>query len=206
LKAALTLVCWIALCVIATATRADDLDNIVFEGTIRDSAGAVIPAAEVRARHAATGIERAVTTDAEGRYRIVMREPGIYRLAASASGFNQEESEEIEVVTGRAVKIDFQLSPAGVSEQISVGAAEAPLVDTARTVVGDTISRTELESLPIINRDPLQLVFLLGGVAEAPLAKPRISRGGSGHQQSICGRVWPRIGRARKHSHARRRE
>ncbi len=180
LKATLALVCGIALCVLAGATRADDLDNIIFEGTIRDSAGAVIRAAEVRARHAATGVERAATTDTQGRYRIVMREPGIYRLAASASGFNREESEEIEVATGRAVKIDFQLSPAGVSEQISVVSTDAPLIDTARTVVGDTISLAELESLPIINRDPVQLVFLLGGVAEAPLATAELADEGRG--------------------------
>jgi hypothetical protein len=170
----------IALCVLAGATRADDLDNIVFEGTIRDSAGAVIRAAEVRARHRATGIERATTANAEGRYRIVMREPGVYRLAASASGFNQEESEEMEVMTGRAVRLDFQLSPAGSSEQVTVVPTDAPLIDTARTVVGDTISRTELESLPIINRDPVQLVLLLGGVAEAPLATAELADEGRG--------------------------
>ena len=180
LKAPLALACGIALCILVAATRADDLDNIIFEGTIRDSAGAVIRAAYVGARHAATGVERAATTDAEGRYRIVMREPGIYRLAATASGFNREESDEIEVVTGRAVKIDFKLSPAGVSEQISVGTTEAPLIDTARTVVGDTVGRAELESLPVINRDPVQLVFLLGGVAEAPLATTELADEGRG--------------------------
>ena len=132
LKATLALVCGVALCVLAGATRADDLDNIIFEGTIRDSAGAVIRAAEVRARHAATGVERAATTNAEGRYRIVMREPGVYRLTASASGFNQEESEEMEVTTGRAVKIDFQLSPAGVSEQITVGSDRTRRSSTPR--------------------------------------------------------------------------
>ena len=126
LKAMLALACGIGLCVTHAVTRADDLDNITFEGTVRDSAGAVIRAADVRAMHVATGIERATTTDAEGHYRIVMREPGIYRLNAWASGFNREESQVTEVTTGRGVKIDFQLSTAGVSEQITVGATSAP--------------------------------------------------------------------------------
>jgi hypothetical protein len=180
LKAMLALVCGIGFCVAAEVTRSDDLDNITFEGAVRDSAGAVIRAAEVRARHLSTGVERRAATDAEGRYRIVMREPGIYKLKATASGFNQEESEEIEVITGRAIKIDFKLRAAGVSEQITVEPSSAPLIDTARTVVGDTINRTELESLPILNRDPVQLVFLLGGVAEAPLATVDLADEGRG--------------------------
>jgi hypothetical protein len=180
LKAMLALACGIGLCITCAVTRADDLDNIIFDGTVRDSAGAVIRAADVRALHVATGVERAATTDSEGRYRIVMREPGVYRLKASAYGFNREESREMEVTTGRWVKIDFQLSPAGVSEQIAVGATSVPLIDTARTVVGDTINRAELESLPIFNRNPIELVFLLGGVVEAPLATADLANEGRG--------------------------
>ena len=43
-------------------------------------------------------------------------------------------------------------------------------ISGGRTVVGDTITQHELDELPIINRDPLNLVFLLGGVTEAPLS------------------------------------
>jgi hypothetical protein len=67
-----------------------------------------------------------------------------------------------------------------VSEQIAVEASGIPLVDTSRTVVGDTITQRELEELPVINRDPLQLIFLLGGVAEAPLATSDLAEEGRG--------------------------
>ncbi len=180
LRAMLALIFGIGFCIAAEVTHSDDLDNITFEGAVRDSVGAAIRAAEVHVLHVATGVQRTGTTDDEGRYRVVMREPGIYKLKAAASGFNQEESEEIEVITGRAVKIDFKLSPAGASEQVIIEPASAPIIDTARTVVGDTISRTELETLPIINRDPVQLVFLLGGVAEAPLTTADLADEGRG--------------------------
>src|SRR6185295_3300232 len=49
-----------------------------------------------------------------------------------------------------------------------------------RTVNGETIARTELDALPIANRDPLQLVFLLGGVAEAPLSVSDLAEEGRG--------------------------
>ena len=155
--------------------NADDLDNIFFEGTIRDSSGAVIPAAKVVALQTATGIERIAISNAEGRFRIEFGAPGIYRLKASATGFSAEDSQQVTAATGRTFTIEFTLTAVGVTEQITVAASGAPLIDTNRTVVGDTVTQLELEDLPIINRDPLQLVFLLGGVAEAPLSTAELA-------------------------------
>ena len=75
--------------------NADDLDNLVFEGVIRDNAGAMIPAAKVVAIHTATGVERIAMSNAEGRFRIEFGAPGIYKLKASANGFNSEDSQQI---------------------------------------------------------------------------------------------------------------
>lgn len=159
---------------------ADDLDNIVFEGVIRDSAGALIPAAKIVATHLATGVERTTVSNGEGRFRIAVSAPGNYKLKAIAVGFKDEESREVAAVTGRTFTIDFALAVAGASEQIAVVATDTPLVDTNRTVVGDTINQRELEDLPIIDRDPLQLVFLLGGVTEAPLDTAQLANEGRG--------------------------
>ncbi|MEK6325221.1 MAG: TonB-dependent receptor [Acidobacteriota bacterium] len=163
-----------------TTTHADDLDNIVFEGVIQDTAGAVIPGARVVAIHAATGVLRVATSNSEGRFRIAVGDSGAYKLKASANGFKEEDSQQIAATTGRTFAIDFALTAAGVNEQITVAASSVPLVDTNRTVVGDTITQRELEDLPIINRDPLQLVFLLGGVAEAPLLTAELADEGRG--------------------------
>ncbi len=164
----------------AVPTHSDDLDNIVFEGAVRDGNGSVIEQAVVLARHLTTGIERSSVTDAEGRYRIVVTEPGNYRLKVTADGFTQKESSDIAVTTGRSVSINFTLAPSGVSEQVTVEASTAALIDTTRTVVGDTVTRAEIDSLPLINRDPLDLVFLLGGVSEAPLSTSNLADEGRG--------------------------
>jgi Carboxypeptidase regulatory-like domain len=163
-----------------TSAIADDLDNIVFEGVISDTAGAVIPAAKVVAVHIATGVERSAVTNVEGRFRIAVSATGSYKLEATAPGFKEEQSNEIAATTGRTFAIDFTMSAAGVSEQITVAASVPPLVDTTRTVVGDTVTQRELEELPIINRDPLGLVFLLGGVTEAPLSTSNLADEGRG--------------------------
>lgn len=158
----------------------DDLDNVIFQGIIRDNSGAVIQGARVIVSHTATGIQHYGISDAEGRYRIAASIPGNYILKVTATGFSGEQRKEIAVSSGRTLLMDFALAPAGVSEQMAVEAAAIPLIDTARTVAGDTITQRELEELPIINRDPLQLIFLLGGVAEAPLSTSELAEEGRG--------------------------
>ena len=170
----------LVLSISSAAIIADDLDNIVFEGVIRDSAGAVIVGAKVVAIQTATGIERVSMSNSEGRFRIAVGASGNYKLNASASGFTPQESLEIATTTGRVFVIDLTLVAAGVSEQITVATATVPQLDTNRTVVGDTITQRELEELPVINRDPLQLVFLLGGVTEAPLSTSELADEGRG--------------------------
>src|SRR5581483_9880162 len=139
----------------SVAVRADDLDNITFHGVVRDSTGAAVVSAHVTVVHTATGVERASETDSEGRYRITVNAPGNYKLKVVADGFRATESQETSVTSGRVVAMDFALQPSGVSEQVTVTASNPPLVDTTRTVTGDTITRRELDELPIINRDPL---------------------------------------------------
>jgi hypothetical protein len=168
------------LFITAAAASADDLDNVVFEGVVRDSAGAVIPAARIVATHITTGVEKTTVSNGEGRFRITANTPGNYKLKAIVNGFKDEESQEVATTTGRTYTIDFKMIAAGASEQITVAATTPPLVDTNRTVVGDTINQRELEELPIIGRDPLQLVFLLGGVTEAPLSTAQLADEGRG--------------------------
>src|SRR5215813_14086196 len=124
-----------------SGSRADDLDNIIFEGVVRDSTSAVIAAVEVVAIHTATGIERTTISNSEGRFRISVGIPGNYKLKAKASGFNDQESEEIAVITGRTFSVDFTLAPTGFSEEIIITAENSTkLIDTNRTVVGGTIT------------------------------------------------------------------
>jgi hypothetical protein len=151
--------------------RAQDLDDVSFSGTVADENGAVVRGANVAARLLATGAERAAVTDEEGRYRLLELPPGAYTLRAECAGFAAQERGEISVVAGQAARIDFKLSPAGVSaEQTVLSDASAPAVDTTRTVTGGTLTREEVERLPVFTRSPLDFVFLLGGVTEEPLS------------------------------------
>ena len=167
----------------ATA-RAQDLDEVSFSGVVADEHGAVIPDARVTARLIDTGAERAAVTDEEGRYRLVELQPGAYTLRAERTGFAAEERRELFTLAGQSVRLDFKLRPAALTaEQTVVSGAAAPVIDTTRTVAGGSVTREELERLPLLSRSPLDFVFLLGGVTEEPLSTRDAAedRDASGH-------------------------
>jgi len=155
----------------ATVVFAQDLDEVSIGGRVSDQNGASVVGAKVSVRHVATGIERSAPVDGEGRYRLVELAPGTYTARASADGFEVGERAGIETLAGQSVRLDFTLRPAGVSaEQIVSAEAVGALVDTARTIVGGTLTRAETETLPLVSRSPLDLIHTLGGVTEEPLS------------------------------------
>ncbi|HVF66966.1 MAG TPA: TonB-dependent receptor [Pyrinomonadaceae bacterium] len=180
-----------ALCLFAArGACAQDLDDVSFAGVVADERGAVVRGATVTATLAETKSARAVVTDGEGRYRLVELPPGAYTLRAEAKGFSAEARADVQTLAGQSVRLDFKLRPAGVyAEQTVLSELEAPLIDTARTVTGGTVTREELERLPSLTRAPLDFVFTLGGVTEEPLstrdaAEDRDASARSGAQRS----------------------
>jgi hypothetical protein len=150
---------------------AQDLDEATIAGRIMDQNGAVVQNATVNVVLQARDSSRAAQTGEDGRYRIVELEPGTYTLRVESAGFAVEERKGIRIVAGRNVQLDFTLKPAAVTaEQVVVSAGDAPAVDTARTVVGGTVTFEEIESLPGNTRSALDLIFNLGGVSEEPLS------------------------------------
>jgi hypothetical protein len=156
----------------------DDLDHVNFEGVVVDSSGAVIDDARVFVRRTGVGVERATKTNREGRYRFTTLAPGDFELRAEAAGFQTARYGKISAVAGATIHHDFKLSPAAVEAQLSIDATTNPtLVDTARTVVGGTVTKEQIDKLPTESRNPLDLIFTLPGVAQPALSVRDLAEG-----------------------------
>jgi Carboxypeptidase regulatory-like domain len=159
-----------------TTNFAQDLDEVTISGKISDSNGQAIVGATVTATLVETGVERTVTTDDNGRYRIIELQPGLYKVTASANGFGAKEKIDLQTISGQNVQLDFGLAPADVVvDPVQVTDEDASPVDVTRTVVGGTVTQREIEELPNNSRDALDLVFTLGGVTEEPLSTRDLS-------------------------------
>ena len=160
----------LAVCFASAGAAAQDLDNVTISGKVTDQTGAIIPGASVTATLVKTKAERTVVANDEGRYKLIQLEPGIYTVKASFTNFAAEEKTDLTTIAGQNVQLDFALKPASVTaETVVVSAADAPEVDTTRTVVGGTVATQEVDALPVPSRAPLDLIFTMGGVSEEAL-------------------------------------
>jgi hypothetical protein len=148
-----------------------DLDDVTISGRVTDANGLTIVGATVKATQVETGSQRTIVTNAEGRYRLIELKPGTYRVTVTQSGFGTHERADLVTVSGQNVQLDVQLQPAGIAVSQDVQIDDGALVvDTTRTVVGSTVTEREIEELPNITRNPLDLVLTLGGTSEEALS------------------------------------
>jgi hypothetical protein len=134
------------------------------EGTIRDEQGLALPGATVTARNAATGFARTATSDAAGVFRFTALPIGSYEVTVTLTGFAGASRKDTGVNIGATTSIDFRMSVAGQTEQISV-VADAPLIDANQTGVGEVITQAQIENLPLNGRQFGNLAALVPGVS-----------------------------------------
>ena len=89
------------------------------------------------------------SADAEGRYYILNVPPGEYEVTASTVGFARSVVRGIVVNSDKTTTVDFELREAAVGLEEVVIAAEAPLVDKTRIATKTTLSKDEVNSLPV---------------------------------------------------------
>jgi hypothetical protein len=115
-------------------------------GMVSDSSGGRIPGATVKAE---SGVfSREAITDESGIFRILQVPPGVYRVTANASGFSTSVAENVTVVLGKAVSVDFQLKIGQVADQVLVTAESVTVVDTKENAIQTNLTNLMLEKMP----------------------------------------------------------
>ena len=133
-------------------------------GTLKDTSGAVIPAANVTITNQQTARTESTTTDIEGRYISVPLTPGVYRVEASLQGFRGAARPDITVQVNSTVVIDFTLEVGQLTDQVEVR-ADATLLETDSGTVGKVVDNRRILELPLNTRNVYSLIFLTPGVA-----------------------------------------
>jgi iron complex outermembrane receptor protein len=90
-------------------------------GTVRNTAGDVIPGATITIRNAQTGVTRVVASGANGSYEVTGLAPGVYTVVAELTGLGQATATNVQVVSGSSVATDLTLEPR-VREEVTVTA------------------------------------------------------------------------------------
>ena len=134
-------------------------------GYVTDPAGAAVPNATATITNADTGVERTVTTNAQGLFNAPNLDPGNYKLTVQATGFSMTTSDGIVLRVDSTVRMDVKLSVGSVSQNVTVSAA-ADMLKTEKTDVGNTLSEKTIESTPVINNNISRLYLTVPGVLQ----------------------------------------
>jgi hypothetical protein len=133
------------------------------KGTVVDSSGLPVPGAEVRVTQTATGAVRVVVTNTNGGYVLPELPIGPYQLEASKAGFSKYVQSGIILQVASNPTIDITLKVGTVTQEIVVQ-ADAAMVETQNTSVGQVIDQQRVVDLPLNGRNVTDLIFLTAGV------------------------------------------
>ncbi len=135
-------------------------------GTVTDSSGAVIPQANITARNLATNASRDTTTDGSGDYRIPNLAPGTYRVRVEKKGFKIVEYARVELTVGQTQSLSPVMTPGATGETVTVHAEAGAPIDLDDAQVGNIVKSQQIDNLPMILRDPYQLILLSPGAIQ----------------------------------------
>ena len=134
-------------------------------GVVQDANGAIVPNATVTVTNMGTNETKTVTSDSDGRYEAPSLSTGLYKVTASASGFQATTVENARLAVGDKLRVDVVMSVGNVSAVVQV-AAQTP-TDTETSTVGDNINSARIQDNPVNGRDFTGLLATVPGSVQS---------------------------------------
>src|SRR6202795_711074 len=148
-------------------------------GTVVDPSGAVVQSAAVSAQQTETGLTRMAITDRDGAYVLVELPIGHYQIRAEAKGYQKYLQEGISLDVNQTATVNVHLKLGAETQQVEVK-ADAQLVQSTVSSLGQTVMEREILDLPLDGRNFSQLGTLQPGVV--PLTPGLLQAGGPARQ------------------------
>ena len=157
--------------VLATSAFAAEI-----QGSITDRSGGALEGAVVRLLNVATGQETTATADVSGRFRFPDLRPGIYRVAASFTGFSDASRTVVVADDAQNLTLDFELQLGAVQEEVTVSAARGERDEATIPLRTDTITAEAVrEMAPVSTGDAMLASSSVSPVGSGPFqVRPRL--------------------------------
>src|SRR5262245_22949639 len=97
------------------------------QGTVTDTAGAIVPAATVTLTNKETNQSNTTTSSDSGFYRFSSLAPGTYSLTVEKEGFKKQLVDDVVVEAEATKGVNVELAAGVISEVITVTSENAPL-------------------------------------------------------------------------------
>src|SRR5262252_4616490 len=135
-------------------------------GTVRDSAGAVVPGATIEVTHVSSNYKYTTQSNESGNYTLPQLREGDYFLRASAKGYQAYVAKGITLAARDELRHDIMLQTGAIESTVEV-ATGATLIETDTPRIGDSKDADQLKSLPLNTRSLYSFLALSPGVVAA---------------------------------------
>jgi hypothetical protein len=153
---------WILLCILSTVTLAfGQTATTSLRGTIKDPSGAVVPGAKITIVNKEKARSFEAVANSAGLYTFAQIPPAKYTITAKAAAFG-DQIKTAELLVNQPATIDFTLAIQSSTETIDVSAV-AQTLNTTDASLGDAVSSTQIEAMPMDGRNPISLLSLQPG-------------------------------------------
>jgi hypothetical protein len=156
-----TLAAALVLVAMAGLAPAQEITGTI-TGTVTDQTGGVLPGATVTAKQLERSLTKEVVTSETGRYTLPFLPPGTYEIVFSMAGFKSHTAKSITLHVNDRLEVNSQLTVSGMETTVEVSAA-AQLIQ-ATPAVQNLMGSTQVQELPLNNRNFIQLATLVPGV------------------------------------------
>jgi len=151
-----------ALCLVLCSGALAQAGRGTVSGTVSDASGAVLTDSKITATNTATGETFTINSNSDGLFVFPLLPVGPYRIQGTHSGFGTF-NQDVQVTIGAKIDLKMTLPVATGSETVQVS-AEAPVVETTRSSVSDTVGDRQIANLPTNGRNFLDFTLLTPGV------------------------------------------
>jgi hypothetical protein len=137
------------------------------QGTVTDTAGAVVQGAEITVRNMGSNAVRTATSSGTGAYSVPSLPPGAYEITTKMASFKAFHASDVQLTVAQALTVNVRLEPGAVTEEVQVRADQIPPVDLETAQVSNLVDAQAIKDLPLITRNPYELVLLSPGTSQS---------------------------------------
>ena len=136
------------------------------QGTVTDSAGAVVQGAEIAVKNQGSNVVRTATTGGTGDYSIPSLPPAYYEITVKMASFKTFHVSDLQLTVAQVLSVNVQLEPGAVTEEVEVRADQISSIDFETSQISNLVDERSIKDLPLITRDPYELVLLSPGTSQ----------------------------------------
>ncbi len=135
-------------------------------GTVTDASGAVVEGAQVTITNQGNNAARTATTNSSGFYSVTNLVPGVYSVTVEKAGFKPVKFANTPLTVAQSLSLDASLAVGAQEQTIEVNGAQVAPIETESAQLSTLVDSKTLLNLPLLTRNPYELVLLSPGAIQ----------------------------------------